>query len=111
MIITIAAVLMVGFITVAIVGVREARAGVRRLETGSGSLGGQELEEEKDSARCMTSAGTVDALQASRFTSSLLALGKAQKQLTRNSPAPEHAEPSSLESVLQPLSKNLVRES
>lgn len=112
MIITIAAVLMVGFITVAIVGVREAQAGIRRMETeaGRGMSAGSNAQVPMHT-QWATIAGPVDALEASRFTSSLLALDKAQKQLTRNSPTPGHAEPSSLESVLQPLSKNLVRES
>ena len=105
MIITIAAVLMVGFITVAVVGVREAQAGVRRLEAAAGA---GHFRDNKESAPDGWSA-PVDAMEAGRFTSSLLALDKAQKQLSRNSPTPANAESSSLESVLQPLSKNLVR--
>jgi hypothetical protein len=104
MIITIAAVLMVGFITVAVVGVREAQAGVRRLEA---ATAGHFLENNGSTHDGWSAP--VDAVEAGRFTSSLLALDKAQKQLSRNFPIPANAESSSLESVLQPLSKSPVR--
>ncbi len=103
---------MIGFITVAIVGVREAQVGVRRMETDPAHFLHGEDEEKTAAhpARWSASEKPIDALEANRFTSSLLALGKAQKQLTRNSPVLENVEPSSLESVLQPLSKNPSRE-
>ncbi len=111
MIITIAAVLMVGFITVAIVGVREAQAGVRRLEAASGNSSSSGAERAQPSMHWNTDVVPVEALQESRFTSSLLALSKVPTPSTRISPVPGHAESSSLESVLQPQSKTPVRES
>lgn len=113
MIILFAAILLVGFITVAVVGVREAQIGVRRLEAEPTHFLNGEAEESSAShpARWSTAAASVDALEDSRFTSSLLALGKAQTPRTHNSPVPVSDELSSSESVLQPLSKSLSQES
>jgi hypothetical protein len=112
MIFTIAAVILVGFITVAVIGVREAQLGVGRLDTESNQFSYREDDEMKSShpARWSSSAGGVDALEANRFTSSLLALSKAQTPLTHDSPKHAHDELSSLVSLHQPRSKSLSQE-
>ena len=112
MIVAIAAILVVGFITVAAVGITEARSGIKHLEDDGdfGLCNFRNTFESSYPARWVPAVTTVDALEANRFTSSLLSLGKAQTQGRHDSPGLVHDESSSL--VLVPLtqSKNRAQE-
>ena len=113
MIIAITAIFLVGFITVAVIGMREAKTGLDSLEAERAyAVSSEEQSHERSHpARWHSSVYSADGLEASRFTSSLLALSKAQTQWTHSSPERVPAESSSLVSVPQPELKSLSRES
>ncbi len=113
MIIVLTAIFLFGFITVAFVGLREAKLGVDSLQAQpdyQAEAAPVQPAEQVHPARWHSTVCSVDGLEASRFTSSLLALSKAQTQWTRNSPAHVRAESSSLALIRQPESRSLVQE-
>jgi hypothetical protein len=109
MILAVAVFMLLGFLTLAIVGVKEAQLGVDGFVAERDYSSGNEeaARAQKEADHWASTATPLDAVEASRFTSSLLSLGTAQTLLTRNSPEPAHDVSSSSESVLQPRSKNL----
>jgi hypothetical protein len=97
-----AGLLFIAFVSLAFVGITEAKVGVRRLE--------REIDERaatlKENMLPDVAYGETDALAEARFSSSLLSLSKAHLQARHNSPEPVRDESSSLVSVPLPQSKN-----
>ena len=94
-----AGVLVLALAALTFIGITDARLGVHRLERElDGSYEGNDPG--------LSLAGEVDALEAARFSSSLLCLSKAQQEGVRNSATPESAESSSLVLVRPVQSKS-----
>lgn len=94
-----AGVLILALAALAFIGITDARLGVERLERElDASSGAIDLP--------FTMAAEVDALEAARFSASLLCLSKAQREAVRNSPARVSDESSSLVSVRPVQSKS-----
>jgi hypothetical protein len=113
-ILAIAVFMFLGFLTLAVVGVRGAQLGVHGFETDPTYFPGKKEEDRLERVHEVSWTSTaipVDAVEASRFTSSLLSLSKAQTRLMRNSPEHAHDESSSSVSVHQPQSKSPSPES
>jgi hypothetical protein len=112
-ILAVAMFMFLGFLTLAVVGVREAQLGVHGFATERDYLSGSEGDElaAVHPDGWTSRAIPLDAVEASRFTSSLLSLSKAQTRPQHSSPAHAHDESSSLASVRQPQLKNPSQES
>jgi hypothetical protein len=94
-----AGVLILALAALAFIGITDARLGVERLERElDASNGATELP--------FPMADEVDALDAARFSASLLCLSKAQQEVARNSPALVNDESSSLVLVRPAQSKS-----
>lgn len=94
-----AGLLLIAFLALAFVGITEARTGVRRLE--------QDIEQSNVTQEAFAFQGgfAETEISAARFSSSLLALSKAQLQARHNSPEPVHVESSSSALAPRPQSK------
>jgi hypothetical protein len=97
MLITTAGIFLMAFVALAVVGVADARAGVRRLEREMDVQGpGPEAGFGASSSLLATK---IDALEEARFSASLAALSRVQQSVVRNAPEPVLDESSSLVSV------------
>jgi hypothetical protein len=106
-----AGILFIAFLSVALIGITEARLGVRRLEaeierrTAEFALQNPAIQQET-----ILSAQD-EALEHARFSSSLLSLSRAHSQARSNSPEPVLDESSSSELVPLSRSKSPVPQS
>jgi hypothetical protein len=110
MLLIVAGILIVSFISMAFLGILNAHVTVRRLEA---ALDGQSLFTSKEFEFDNTSVfgNRVDRFEEEeRFTASLLSLSRAHLQSGHNSPARVHDESSSSVSVPLVQSKTPVRE-
>jgi hypothetical protein len=108
MILVLTAILIVGFISIAVIGIKEAEVGVRRLEAETSQSHPIDPEESTPMHPSQWSPATSssDPMEESRFTSTLLSLSRAQIRLMHSSQGPALDESSSLVSVRQPQSKS-----
>ena len=107
MLLAAAGVLILGFIALAVVGVSEAHMILHRLDVEADAI--KLADRLRNEHLALKVEREVPVVDEARFTSSLLALSKAQTQVRSSSPEPVHDESSSLVSVPLARSKSPVR--
>jgi hypothetical protein len=103
-----AAILIVGFLGFAFIGITAARAGVHQLEAEVDMMAAARIATAKSQSEDEGVKAPIDvkqeALDANRFSSSLISLSTSHSLAKRNSPEHVHDESSSLASIPQPRS-------